>query len=245
MQQDADLLDDVPDLRQEQAVAVWAELEARRIALMDFDAAGMERVASISPADASHASLGLDPARLNRFVLCLLTADWACYPDPVNRESYPHLQHAVTVFPKGFRLWTATAGGRALPIGYTAFHPISPETFAVLRDAPQTITNRSEITPQPQGPLGEQSLYLYNVGILPRFQRTEASRALMRAFREDLAAVPHRGLAAIVVSPDGKRVIERFGLRQSGVISHDGHEALAYVSDTSIPIPYNASRRPH
>ena len=227
----AKLLNAVPDLRQEDAVAAWAEPEAHRIALLDFDAASMESMASISPADAAHASLSLDPARLNRFVLCLLAADWACYTNPADREEYPHLHHAVTVFPKGFRLWTASAGGRILPIGYSAFHPISPATFALLRNAPHTITNRRQIAPQSQTASDNQYLYLYNVGILPRFQRTEASRALIQAFREDVAAVPHRGLAAIIVSPDGKRVIERFGLRTSGVITHDGHEELAYVSD--------------
>ncbi len=227
----ANLLDAAPDLRQEEAVAAWAEPEARRIAAQDFDPASMESVASISPRDAAHTALGLDQARLNRFVLCLLAADWACYTEPANREDYPHLHEAVTVFPKGFRLWTARAGGRVLPIGYTAFHPLSPATFAVLRDAPQAITSRSQITPQPQAASGNQYLYLYNVGILPLFHRTEASRALMRAFWKDVAAVPHRGLAAVIVSADGKRVIERFGLRQSGAITHDGHEELAYVSD--------------
>lgn len=226
----AKLLDAVPDLRREDAVADWAEPEARRIAATDFDAVSMENVASISPRDAAHTALVLDPAILNRFVLCLLAADWACYPEPANREDYLHLHHAVTVFPKGFRLWTAHADDRVLPIGYTAFHPISPATFAVLRDAPQTITSRRQITPQPQTASDNQYLYLYNVGILAGFHRTEASRALMQAFRQDMAAVPHRGLAAIIVSPDGKRVIERFGLRASGVITHDGHEELAYVS---------------
>ena len=227
----ANLLNAVPDLRQEEDVAAWAEPEARRIAALEFDPASVACMASISPADAMHASLCLDPDRLNRFVLCLLTADWACYTEPANREDYPHLHHAVTIFPKGFRLWTASAGGRIHPIGYSAFHPISLATFSVLRDAPQTMTNRRQIAPQPQAVSGEQYLYFYNVGILPRFQRTEASRALIRAFREDVAAVPHRGLAAIIVSPDGKRVIERFGLRVSGIITHDGHEELAYVSE--------------
>lgn len=225
------LFDTVPDLRQGEAVAAWAESASRRIASLDFDAAQRDNVASISPADAAHISLALDPASRNRFVLCLLAADWACYPDPTNREAYPHLHHAVTVFPKGFRLWTAHGGGRVLPIGYTAFHPISPATFAVLRDAPQTLASRRQITPQPQAASGEQPLYLYNISILPQFHRTEASRALMAAFREDLAAVPYRGLAAIIVSPDGKRVIERFGLRQSGVITHDGRQEPAYVSN--------------
>ena len=231
MERTANMLHAVSDLCQEEAVAAWAEAESRRLASLNFDAAQVDNVAAISPANAAHASLSLDPIRLNRFVLCLLAADWACYPDPANREDYPHLHHAVTVFPKGFRLWTTSAGGSVVPIGYSAFHPISPATFVVLRDAPQTITSRRQITPQPQAAFGEQYLYLYNVGILPRFHRTEASRALMRAFREDLAAAAHRGLAAIIVSPDGQRVIERFGLRQSGVITHDGHEELAYVSD--------------
>jgi hypothetical protein len=226
----AKLLDAVPDLRREDAVAAWAEPEARRIAAMDFDAVSMEGVASISPRDAAHASLVLDPARLNRFALCLLAADWACYTEPADREDYPHLHQAVTVFPKGFRLWTAHADGRVLPIGYTAFHPISSATFVVLRDAPHTITSRFQITPQHQAASDNQYHYLYNVGILPRFHRTEASRALMQEFRQDVATVPHSGLAAIVVSPDGQRVIERFGLRASGVITHDGHEELAYVS---------------
>ncbi|EKO38115.1 MAG: hypothetical protein B193_3199 [Solidesulfovibrio magneticus str. Maddingley MBC34] len=231
MEHIVNMLNAVPDLRREKAVAAWAEPEARHIAAFDFNPAHMESVASITPRDAARTALVLDPALLNRFVLCLLAVDWACYTEPANREDYLHLHQAVTVFPKGFRLWTANADDRVLPIGYTAFHPISPATFALLRDAPHTITNRHKITPQSQTSSGEQYCYLYNIGILPWFHRTEASRALLRAFREDVDAVPYRGLAAIVVSPDGKRVIERFGLRQSGVITHDGHEELAYVSD--------------
>lgn len=226
----AKLLDAVPDLRREEAVAAWAEPVARRIAARNFDSASLDSVASVSLVDTPDVSLGVDSVRRNRFVLCLLAADWACYTEPANREAYAHLHHAVTAFPSGFRLWMANAGGRVLPIGYSAFHPISPATFAVLRDAPQTITSRRQIAPEPQAASGKQYLYLYNISMLPQFHRTEASRALLQAFREDVAATAYRGLAAIIVSPDGKRVIERFGLRPSGVITHDGHEELAYVS---------------
>lgn len=221
---------DVPDLRREEEITAWTREQARLLAKTAFAKGGSAGVSSLSPRDADQAALAGDPAGRNRFVLCLLAADWACYTEPANREAYAHLHHAVTAFPSGFRLWMANAGGRVLPIGYSAFHPISPATFAVLRDAPQTITSRRQIAPEPQAASGKQYLYLYNISMLPQFHRTEASRALLQAFREDVAATAYRGLAAIIVSPDGKRVIERFGLRPSGVITHDGHEELAYVS---------------
>ena len=124
----------------------------------------------------------------------------------------------------------ARLDGKCLPIGYTGFHPISKDTFNRIQNTPQRITNRKQITPEPGSHSANNYYYIYNLGIIKQFQRSAASKRLVQAFAKDIAAVNACGLAAIVVSPDGQRVIEKFGLHPTGVITHDGHREMAYAT---------------
>ena len=232
MMADAAALADLPDLSGTGAEN-WAEKRA-----------GMVRGATIAPealatirAVTGHAP-GLPPGDTfpavqaeRRFVLAALVADFACYPDSQNRETYAHLAQAVRVFPRGFRVWLLPgADGPPMPAGYTGWHPIRPETFALLRDHPDQVTDRRQIEPIGEFPAAGRYAYLYNASIVPALHRTPVSRALMRALAADIRDACLNGLAAVTVSMDGQRIADRFGLRHAGSIKHEGFAMEAFAT---------------
>lgn len=230
----SDPLENIPDLRSREDIVSWLQGEdgARKIREMRFSET-REPFSVTWDAVQPLSSEGVAASR-NRFVLALLLADWACYADAADREDSVHLQTVVATFPQGFRLWMARVRERCVPVGYTGFHPISKETFSLLRDAPERITSRTQIAPERASTGAHNYFYLFNIGIVKQFHGTAASRALVKVLARDLAATPKRGLAAIVISPDGKRVVEQFGLRQSGCITHAGQRELAYVGESDV-----------
>ncbi|HCR13686.1 hypothetical protein [Solidesulfovibrio sp.] len=231
-----DALEPFPALRSRERIVSWLTQEAARIRALDTAAlAGCETFSLVPGAKSSHHCGWEEDA--GKFVLALLAADWACYAQQAHREDYAHLKLAVSVFPKGFRLWLARLEGRCVPVGYTGFHPIAEPTFSLLKHSPESITSRERITPEPESFDCANYLYLYNISIIKPFRKSHVSRMLLRTLVEDMASVPSRGLAAIAVSPDGERVIERFGLRKSGCISHDGQKEMAYTSEETDTCP--------
>ncbi|UJX40472.1 hypothetical protein K9F62_17490 [Desulfovibrio sp. JY] len=228
----SDPLANIPDLRSREEIVSWLQGEDgyRKIREMRFSDAG--EAFSVTWDEVHPLPSKGNAASLNRFVLALLLADWACYADAADREDSAHLQTVVATFPKGFRLWMARVRERCVPVGYTGFHPIAKETFSLMRDAPERITSRTQIAPERASTGAHNYFYLFNIGIVKQFHGTNASRALVKVLARDLASTPKRGLAAIVISPDGKRVVERFGLRQSGFITHAGQRELAYVGES-------------
>ena len=231
-----DALEPFPALRSREQIVSWLTQEAARIRALDAAALeGCETFSLVPGAESSHHRGGEEDA--DKFVLALLAADWACYVQQAHREDYAHLKLAVSVFPKGFRLWLARLEGRCVPVGYAGFHPIARRTFSLLKRSPESITSRESIAPEPESFDHANYLYLYNIGIITPFQKSHVSKALIKTFVQDMASVARRGLAAIAVSPDGERVIERFGLRKSGCISHDGQKEMAYVSEETDTLP--------
>lgn len=221
----------IPEFHTEDALLSWMEEEIRLIHALPISNPDAVEIFSFTGSDLCHANPPSAARILAQFTLALLLADWACYDAQADREDYSHLQQAVTVFPGGFRLWMAQLDGNCIPIGYSGFHPIARDTFYRLKTAPESITNRKQITPEPASNSGQDYYYIYSVGIIKQFHRSTASRRLVKEFSNDLALAQKCALAAIVVSPEGKRIIERFGLQQSGCITHDGHKEIAYVSE--------------
>jgi hypothetical protein len=231
-----DALKPLPDLRSHERIVSWLTQEAAQIRALDAAAlAGCETFSLLPGAKTAHPCGWEEDA--DAFVLALLVADWACYAQQAHREDYAHLKLAVSVFPKGFRLWLARLEGRCVPVGYTGFHPITQRTFSLLRHCPQRFTSRTQIAPAPESFDCANYLYLYNIGIITPFRKSHASRMLLKTLVQDMASVPSRGLAAIAVSPDGERIVERFGLRKSGCISHDGQKEMAYISEETDTCP--------
>ncbi|WP_300156690.1 hypothetical protein [Solidesulfovibrio sp.] len=227
----ADPLENIPDLRAPEDVVSWLAHEAGRLVSLRFDGRDDREVFSLAPGDDALGAGALGPGRDERFVLAMLLADWACYADPAHREEYAHLRQTFSVYPKGFRLWLGRVGETCVPVGYTAFHPIARETYLAMRERPESLISRKQIRPEPESPRGAAHLYLYNLCILGPFQATPASRRLVKTLAADMAATGARALAAVAVSPAGRRVVERFGMRSSGFMTHDGHREMVYVSE--------------
>lgn len=165
-----------------------------------------------------HATSATDTKDINSFVKNMLTADWACYTAPEDQVDEARLRRVIDTFPQGFRLYMKDGE----PIGYTGWYPIARDVFDRLHDAPQNLTHRGQIMPLPSLSQGGDYLYLFNYSIVPALHKTPESKTMIRDFARCVLAVPHRGLAAVTVSPDGVRVAEKFGMSYRGDMTHDG-----------------------
>jgi hypothetical protein len=164
-----------------------------------------------------------------RLVGATLLADWASYPLPAHRVSFERLAFVMNAFPEGFRIfWLDCPGEGFLPVGYSGFYPIAPATFERLEGADGGLADR-RIWPLTPAPPRGQYMYLFSYSIVDPLRRSPWSRRLVRALAEDVGERAPAGLAALTVSADGRRVAERFGLRQTGVVHHAGSEEWVYT----------------
>ncbi|MBI4031233.1 MAG: hypothetical protein HY370_06105 [Proteobacteria bacterium] len=159
------------------------------------------------------------------FITDVLAADWACYAAPEDKVDEPRLRAVINAFPDGFRLYLK--GNK--PVGYTGWYPIARAIFDRLHDAPQTLTHRGQIMPLPGLSRGGDYLYLFNYSIIPALHKTPESKAMIQDFARVVRVAPHRGLAAVTVSPDGARVAEKFGMTRRGEMTHDGAPEDVYA----------------
>lgn len=164
-----------------------------------------------------------DAPSLDSFAKAACEADWACYTAPADRADYARLHSVIEAFPEGFCLYLMVdEQGRETPVGYTGWYPIPRDVFDRLHDRPETLTHRGEIRPLPSlSPQGDY-LYLFNYSIVPALQKTAHSKTMLESFARCVRSVPHKGMAAVTVSPDGARVAQRFGLVPRGSMTHDG-----------------------
>lgn len=224
----------VPDFTDDAAALTWVRHQARVIKSIELSALARDDVFSFTATEAcvQNASGTPDASCLGRFGLAMLLADWACYADPATKEAYPHLRQALSAFPLGFRLWMLPYRENAsIPVGYTGWHPIPESVFAALRDSPGQFTNRAQITPiRSLGP-DRNYVYIFNISIISQLHKTTASKLLIKTLAADLKRQKISGLAVITVSPDGQRIAERFGLRPTGSITHEGQEEEAFAGD--------------
>lgn len=156
-----------------------------------------------------------------RWVVAVLVADWATYPLPEDRVDLVRLLLVMQGFPQGFRLWLAHTNDGFVPVGYTGWYPI-PEAHLLALDAGQPPPADRLFLPLPELPAENRAVYLFNYGIVPQLKGTPYAQQLMRAYAEDLQRLGPTGLAALVVSPDGQRVAERFGMGRRLSLSRDG-----------------------
>jgi len=122
----------------------------------------------------------------------------------------------MRTFPRGFRLWGARiAGGEWLPLGYTGLIPIAAETFERLERGTASLAGPA-IAALPAVEPGGSFLYLFNFSVVPRLRGTAMAARVVKGLASDVARTPHRGLAALTVSREGERVVERFGMEARG-----------------------------
>ncbi len=175
-------------------------------------------------------------ARWRGLVGATFAADLACYAEPADQVSFDRLVDAMRVFPSGFRLWRARfddddgdAGSAWVPLGYTGVIPIAEATFARFEQGAVSLAGPT-ITALPAVEAGGSFLYLFNYSVVPWLRGTRMAARVVKALADDVARLPHRGLAALTVSRDGERVAERFGMAARGRVE-GAHEA-AFTSRT-------------
>ena len=164
-----------------------------------------------------------DP-RFRGLVGATFAADLACYAAPGDQVSFDRLLDAMRAFPRGFRLWGATIEGAGwLPLGYTGVIPIAAETFERFERGEASLAGpptRALSAVEPGGSF----LYLFNFSVMPSLRGTAMAARVVKALADDVRRTPHRGLAALTVSRDGERVVERFGMerrRRAGAGTHE------------------------
>jgi hypothetical protein len=231
MSPDCNPLNALPALRSPDDILAWLEDAVAQSKALAIDPHAESAVLAFTVNDATYRKWRLDKDTDNKFILAVLLADWSCYASQENREEYLHLKNMFEVFPQGFRLVMTKSGENYIPAGYTAFYPISQDDYSRLKNSPESITDRKQITPIPASTSENNYIYIHNISIIKQLYKTHASRIMVKKFFTDVASLNARALAAIVVSPDGQRVIEKFGLRHSGFITHAGHKEMAYVSE--------------
>ncbi|MFO0759617.1 MAG: hypothetical protein U0359_24200 [Byssovorax sp.] len=213
-------------------------------ALLAWLAAGRATLAGLTPTPALEASIEpleylpsgeLGPlgrfadARFRTLVAATFLADLASYPAPVDQVDFERLLYVMHRFPQGFRMWSAEVPGAGrLPVGYSGFYPIARTSFTLLEQEPATLRDRM-VVPLPSLEPGGSFLYLFNFSVVPALKRTSVSRRLLQALAGDIARAAPRGLSSITVSPDGARVVTRFGLKQTGTLVVDGCEEAVFT----------------
>ena len=227
------ITENLPNVSLESA-SQWVEgvLEVLRYANReDFDGGvvcGEHLIESVVDTSAAGPMGHYESPRWVRAVAGMLAVDWACYDDPVERMGFERLAYMAHVFPRGFRLWWGRLQDTRVPVGYTAWHPISRESFLLLDRHANTLGDRS-IVPLSTALPGRSFLYLVNFSIIAALRTTEASRAMLCSLSLDLQAVSPAGVAAVAVSEEGVRVVERFGLGVRGAIRIGAHEEKVFT----------------
>jgi hypothetical protein len=212
------------------AAAGW--LEAGLAALRGLAPSGA-LAASVEPVihqEEESSALGrYGQRRWRSFVLGTFLADLASYPAPVDQVGFERLAYVMAVFPRGFRLWGCDVGGAGwLPVGYSGWYPIAATSFELLEQKAASLRDRT-VVPLPDVEPGGSFVYVFNFSIVPELRQTAASKRLVRALAEDITAARPRGLSAITVSPEGARVVERFGMKRTGAIVIGGGEEQVFT----------------
>jgi hypothetical protein len=229
-----------PDLTDEAAAADWTRQQASIVKSIDVAALTADAVVSLTAAEAcaENQSETLPASCIRRFALAALVADWACYTDPAAKESYPHLLRVVSTFPAGFRVWLHQySEDTYIPVGYSGWHPIPEAVYSKLHDTPEQITNRDQIMPIKGLEHDCNYAYIFNISIIQQLQKTTISKSLIKTLVDDLQKQPLAGLAVITVSPDGQRIARRFGLHQTGSITHHGQKEEAFAGESPFLPP--------
>lgn len=165
-----------------------------------------------------------DAAR--KLILACYLADLACYPNEFEQVSLSRLAQAICVFPRGFNLlWVQTGRDSYLPVGYTAWHPISETQFQVLTQKPAKSSHQKTLPGPPPDPEGK-FLYLFNYSVTESVKKTEASRVLIKNYAKALPSA--KGLSCITVSQDGARIAKKFGMTPARTLRVCGKKEVVF-----------------
>jgi hypothetical protein len=165
-----------------------------------------------------------EAAELTRDVLI---ADWSVYTAPCDQLEPLRAQFVCHAYPQGFEVYTVTIGADELPVGYTAWLPITKDMFERMRDNPQSLTHRGQITADM--PQDSHYFYLFNVSIIEPLRKTPHSKQMMQDMAARLATLNAIGISAVTVADDGIRAVTRLGMQTNGNMTHDGDSEPVYT----------------
>lgn len=228
------ILADIPDLTDWALANIWIQNKLKIITAMNFDKNIIDSfiAVTVSPNICAGPVLGPYSSTLwRRFVLGIFFSDWACYTKDADRADFARLVSVVATFPSGFRLWLCRLPDETyIPVGYTGWYPITDSIFELLLHNPASITHRGFMVPCRDLSLQGNNIYLFNYSIIPQLRKRPPSSLLLKNLAKDVSKINAHGIAAVTVSPDGIRVAERFGLRQTGSMTHDGEEEKVFAA---------------
>lgn len=164
-----------------------------------------------------------------RFVLGLLAADWASYAVPVDQVNFERLAFIASTFPRGFRLFLGrTEEAQSIPVGYSAWHPMSNGSFRLLRDHAAQLVDRTVLPLSTMVP-AVSDVYLFNYSVAPGLRGSDLARSLVKEYAREVTAAAPRSLTAITVSEDGSRVAAKFGMSKRTPLVVDGALEDVYI----------------
>lgn len=169
------------------------------------------------------AVFGLYPSeKWRKCVLATFFADLVSYSQSVDQVNFERLLFVMHAFPEGFRTWwMKLLNGAWWPVGYTGWYPMLELQFELFEKKSDQIKDRMvmpNIHPKDQKPY----LYLFNFSVTPSLKHTPLTKILMQRFAEDINKQNAAGLASIIVSEDGARIVSRFGMSYCGRFTIDG-----------------------
>jgi hypothetical protein len=223
-----DFLASVPDWSDGSQVESWLLETRTRVgqltreplpesAVFYMGAPGGEGGASLGPLG------GYASERWRKWVLCLYAADLLSYPLARDQVEFDRLAFLVSRFPQGFQLVLVRAGECWLPVGYTGWYPMGPSAFDAFEKNPGALTSRMVVPEQ------SAYLYLFNFSVAPLFKKTSLSMQMMQNYAQTIRSRNPMGLAAITVSQEGRRVVERFGLSPRGELRTSSSVESVYI----------------
>jgi hypothetical protein len=224
-----ELLNTIPDVCEQAQLDRW--LDHQLIAIRRFTATEHARAsaellqidgATIAGACAPSPFGKYASSSFRRFAAALFCADLACYETAADRVNFERLLFVLQSACAGFRLFALRDGaGALLPVGYTGVYPVDEATFTRLECGDASLADRL-IVPLAAPLMHQHFCYLFNYSIIGPLRKSECSRRLLGALAEDLRQASPRGMATITVSNDGRRVAERFGMRQTATLHFAG-----------------------
>ena len=221
-------LDNIPDMQDQSSESIldWVKDCFFMLTSADFTPDVMKTFAPVElPAPDPH-PLGPEASvDWRRFCLGVLLADWACYADPFDRIDLPRLKYILSSASQYFRLWVCTLpDGRTLPVGYSAWYPISKFIYDRLLDNTDEINDRGAFLPLRFRALEDVRYgYALNVSIVEPLRNTFCSTRLVRSYQRDALRLKHVNAVTLTVDEAGSRISRLCQFTELGNIDVQGH----------------------
>lgn len=232
-QKSIDLLKGIPDFVSWNKALVWLQDSQEKVQNWHVREDEAIEVASLD-----WSQIALEPRhpfglysfkKWRQFVLATFLADLASYKQSIDQVNFERLLFVMHQFPQGFRTWWVKAQNDIwLPVGYTGWYPMLETMFDLFDTHPEKLIDRTVI-PAKIMQNEKNYLYLFNFSTIPQLKKSQLSKALMKAFIDDITAQKADGIACITVSEDGIRIANRLDMICTGSLVIDGCSENVYT----------------